>query len=325
MFTVVPSRFSGLKIEDDDDGFRKPKQKSRSNANSKPKTTTTTTPPVKTAAAPPPQSQPQAKKPKPKSQKTKNSSDAVQKEQWSKWQEKDTELVEKSYMNDLEQALLLSKLDFEANKTKYNQQEKESKASKDKKPKTLSLQEFQEKVSKELNEKQQQKKRQQEEAEYNRNYTFFEQIDLETKQILNKEQLKTLLQQNNANSAKARESKGKTDDLPAVEQPASELDLLKEENATLKEEITVLRDRYKKVVAMLKNGEMKEKTELMIEIEKLRKVQEDMTAEMTALYGQLEQAKSRTNQESKGKEKQASRRSVRFDAASEVQPESGTN
>uniref|UniRef100_A0A182PJ50 Enn protein n=1 Tax=Anopheles epiroticus TaxID=199890 RepID=A0A182PJ50_9DIPT len=318
MFTVVPSRFAGLKVEDDDDGFRKPKQKSRSSTSSKPKPTTAA--PVKSSAP----SQQQAKKPRQKPQKNKPSNEAIQQEQWSKWQEKDTELVEKSFMNDLEQALLLSKLDFEANKTKYNQLEKESKqlAAKDRKPKPLSLHEFQEKVRKELTEKQQQKKRQQDEAEYNRNYTFFEQIDLETKQILNKEQMKTLLQQ--SNSARTTEPT-KKDEQPRVEPPVSDVDLLKEENASLKAEIAVLRDRFKKVVAMLKNGEMKEKTELMIEMEKMRKVQEDMTAEMTALYGELEQAKSRTNQESKGKEKPANRRLVRFDASSEAQPESGTN
>ncbi|XP_052901873.1 G kinase-anchoring protein 1-like [Anopheles moucheti] len=298
MFTVVPSRFAGLKIEDDDDGFRKPKQKSKSAANNKPKTTS-----VKNTI---PQQTPQqpTKKPKPKPQKSKPSNESLQKEQWSEWQQKDTELVEKSYVNDLEQALLLSKLDFEANKSKYSQLEKESKQSamKDKKPKALSLQEFQEKVNKELNDRQQQKKRQQDEAEYNRNYTFFEQIDLETKQILNKEQLKQLLKQNSSMSSKTKESP-KKDISPAAEPSVSELDLLKVENLNLKEEIAVLRDRYKKVVTMLKNGEMKEKTELMIEIEKLRKVQEDMTAEMTALYGQLEQAKSRTNQDAKGKER----------------------
>uniref|UniRef100_A0A182VW34 Enn protein n=1 Tax=Anopheles minimus TaxID=112268 RepID=A0A182VW34_9DIPT len=303
MFTVVPSRFAGLKIEDDDDGFRKPKQKSKSTANTKPKSAS-----VKSTSPQQQTSQQQTKKPKPKPQKNKPTNETLQKEQWSEWQQKDTELVEKSYVNDLEQALLLSKLDFEANKSKYNQLEKDSKqlAGKDKKPKALSLQEFQDKVSKELNERQQQKKRQQEEAEYNRNYTFFEQIDLETKQILSKEQLKMLFQQNRSMSSKAKESP-KKDTSPAAEPSLSELDLLRVENLNLKEEITILRDRYKKVITMLKNGEMKEKTELMIEIEKLRKVQEDMTAEMTALYGQLEQAKSRTNQEAKGKERSTAR------------------
>ncbi|XP_035890645.1 G kinase-anchoring protein 1-A-like [Anopheles stephensi] len=303
MFTVVPSRFAGLKIEDDDDGFRKPRQKSKSNATTKPKAA-----PGKSSTAQQTAPQQQPKKPKPKPQKAKPSNDTMQEEQWSKWQQKDTELVEKSYVSDLEQALLLSKLDFEANKTKYNQLEREAKqsAAKDKKPKTLSLQEFQDKVSKELNEKQLQRKREQQEAEYNRNYTFFEQIDLETKQILNKEQMKALLKQNNSKSANSKESP-KEDNSPTAEPCLSELDLLKVENLNLKEEIAVLRDRYRKVVAMLKNGEMKEKTELMIEIEKLRKVQEDMTTEMTTLYGQLEQAKSRTNQEAKGKEKPTNR------------------
>uniref|UniRef100_A0A182R0C9 G kinase-anchoring protein 1 n=1 Tax=Anopheles farauti TaxID=69004 RepID=A0A182R0C9_9DIPT len=320
-------KFGELTFEEDDDGFRIPKQKSRFNNSSKFKVVAAPTKSTVSQQTPQQQQQQQQqpKKPKQKSHKNKSSTGAVQEEQWSKWQEKDTELVEKSYMNDLEQALLLSKLDFEANKTKYNQLEKEAKQSntKDKKSKTLSLQEFQEKVSKEVNEKQQQKKRQQEEAEYNRNYTFFEQIDLETKQILNKEQLKTLLQAS-AISAKAKESPKKEKSSP-VEPTVCEVDQLKEENLRLKEELLVLRDRYKKVVAMLKTGEMKQKTELMIEIEKLRKVQEDMTAEMTGLYVQLEQAKSRSSHDAKGKEKATNRRSVRFDASSENQSENVGN
>uniref|UniRef100_A0A182IQV5 Uncharacterized protein n=1 Tax=Anopheles atroparvus TaxID=41427 RepID=A0A182IQV5_ANOAO len=275
MVSIVPSRFAGLKIEDDDDEFRKPKQKPKTTASAKPK-------------------------PANKPQKAKTHNEAEQKEQWSKWQEKDSELVEKSYMTDLEQALLLSKLDFEANKTKYTQSEQEAKqlTGKVKKPKTFSLQEFQEQVSKDVSEKEQQRQIKQAEEEYNKHYSFFEQIDLETKQIVSKEQIKSLFQARDV-SACSKDAKENAKKVKQTQAAASEVDQLKAENVCLKEEIAVLRDKFKKVVSMLKSGEMKEKTELLVEIEKLKKTQEDMTAELTALYGELEQAKSKSNQDLK--------------------------
>lgn len=318
MATIVPSRFAGLKIEDDEEEFRKPKQKPKSTANTKPKVASNTKTTATSLSA-----QSQQKKQKPKPQKNKYANEAEQqeqKEQWSKWQEKDSELVEKSYMTDLEQALLLSKLDFEANKTKYLQAEQEAKqpTGKVKKPKTLSLQEFQEQVNKDVSEKEQQRQLKLAEEAYNKQYSFFEQIDLETKQIVSKEQIKSLFQARNVSSTASKDIKENGKKQKQVQAAINEVDQLKADNLCLREEIAMLRDRFKKVVSLLKNGEMKEKTELLIEIEKLKKVQEDMTAEMTALYGELEQAKSKSNQDnSKGKDKVTTRRSVRFDASSE--------
>ncbi|XP_053670860.1 G kinase-anchoring protein 1-B-like [Anopheles nili] len=316
MVTIVPSRFAGLKIEDDGDGFRKPKQKSKSKSTSK------TEAPVVKIAVPVPVAQKQPKKRKPKTKATK---ELIQKEEWLKWQQKDKELSEISYMNDLAQAVLLSKLDFEANKTKYLQMAKETRLpqARNKKPKTLSLQEFQVKVSKEMLEKQQQNKQHEEEVECNKN-TFFEQLELEIKQIQNKEQLKTFFQ-NVAESTNAKNVKEaiKKDAHLKAGAANKEMDQLKEENSSLKEEISLLRDRYKRVVGMLKHGEMREKTELMIEIEKLTKAQEDMIAEITVLYGQLEQAKSMSNQVIKTKP--TNRRSVRFGTLSVNQAENVVN
>lgn len=312
MVSIVPSRFAGLRIEDDDDDYVKPKQKQK------------TTPTQKTT---PGNNQKQAgnhqgqqsnqKKPKPKKPK-KPVSEAVQSEQWNKWQEKDTEIVDNHFEKDLEQALLLSKLDFEANKPKYDKNERELKqASKSKKSRPLSLQQFQTKVDKDTVEKEAQKQRKEEETEYNRKFTFFEQIDRETKQIIQKEQFKALV----ANREYGTESpSAENDETEPVALEATELDLLKAENAALKAEVETLRSKYKKIYSVLKSGEMKDKTELLIEIEKLKKTREDMTAEMTALYAQLEQEKSKVGStgHEKGKEKSSGRKSVRFDASSEV-------
>ncbi|XP_052867417.1 G kinase-anchoring protein 1-like [Anopheles cruzii] len=320
MVTLTSSRFVGLKIEDDEDEYRKPKQKSKPAASGAKQQQQS----VKNGVAGSKQTaQQQQKKQKPKAAKNKTLNEADQKEQWSQWQQKDSELLEKSYMTDLEQALLQSKLDFEANKTRYEEAEKteaskQQLAGKSKKAKTFSLHEFQEKVEKDIKQKEQQRQRRQAEEEYNKSYTFFEQIDLETKQIINKEQMKALFQTKalsgvTKNGKEASRKKGKG----TAPEPASELDLLKAENTTLKEELTVLRSRFKKIASVLASAEMKEKGQLLLEIDQLKKAQEDMTTEMTELYGELEQAKSRSNQDAKSKERGKSRKSGHFGSGPE--------
>lgn len=314
MVSIVPSRFAGLRIEDDDDDYVKPKQKQKNASDQK-----TATGSKQKQAGNHQQQQNNQKKPKPKKPK-KQIDPAAQTEQWDKWQEKDTEIVDNHFEKDLEQALLMSKLDFEANKTKYQKTERENKqASKSKKTRPLSLQQFQTKVDKDTVEKEVQRQRKEEETEYNRKFTFFEQIDREAKQIIQKEQFKALVANREYGTEQSPTEENDKPDSPPPE--ATEVDLLKAENAALKAELETLRAKYKKIYSVLKSGEMKDKTELLIEIEKLKKTREDMTTEMTALYAQLEQEKSKMGStgHEKGKEKSAGRKSVRFDASSEVQ------
>lgn len=316
MVSIVPSRFAGLRIEDDDDDYVKPKQKQKNASNQKTAPSASTGSKQKQAGT---QQQNNQKKPKPKKPK-KQINEAAQTEQWDKWQEKDTEIVDNHFEKDLEQALLMSKLDFEANKTKYLQAERETKqSSKSKKSRPLSLQQFQTKVDKDTVEKEVQRQRKEEETEYNRKFTFFEQIDRETKQIIQKEQFKALVANREYSTDQSPAEEDNKSDSPPPE--ATEVDLLRAENAALKTELDTLRAKYKKIYSVLKSGEMKDKTELLIEIEKLKKSREDMTTEMTALYAQLEQEKSKIGStgHEKGKEKNAGRKSVRFDASSEVQ------
>lgn len=124
MVSIVPSRFAGLRIEDDDDDHVKPKQQKQKT----PAIQKTITGNNQKQAGNHQGQQNNQKKPKPKKPK-KPVSDAAQSEQWNKWQQKDTELVENHFEKDLEQALFLSKLDFEANKVKYEKNEREAKHS----------------------------------------------------------------------------------------------------------------------------------------------------------------------------------------------------
>lgn len=311
MVSIVPSRFAGLRIEDDDDDYVKPKQKQKNTTNQK----TTNGNHSRQGGNHQGQQNNQKKAKKPK----KPVSEAAKSEQWNKWQEKDTQIVDNHFEKDLEQALLLSKLDFEANKTKYDKNEREAKQnSKSKKSRPLSLQQFQTKVDNDTVVKEVQRQRKNEETDYNRKFTFFEQIDRETKQIIQKEQFKALVANREYGTEDSQsEEIVKTESLL---QEATELDLLKEENSALKAELETLRAKYKKIYSVLKSGEMKDKTELLIEIERLKKTREDMTTEMTALYAQLEQEKSKviSTGHEKGKEKSSGRKSVRFDASSEV-------
>lgn len=315
MVTIVPSRFAGLRIEDDDEDHPKPKSKQKNTSNQKPAASSGNS---STKQAGNHQNQ---KKPKPKKPKKSSNDGAQKQEQWSKWQEKDSEIVESHYEKDLEQALLLSKLEFEANKTKYLKAEQEAKQSaKPKKSRPLSLQQFQSKVDKDSVEKEAERQRKADEVEYNKKFTFFEQIDREAKQTIQKEQYKSLVsnrEYNFSESSGADENKEPDDSSTKV---SSELDEIKAENAALRAELDLTRTKLKKVCSMLKKGEMKDKSELLIEIEKLKRTQEDMTSEMTALYGQLEQEKSKTGNSSheRGKERTGGRKSVRFDASSEL-------
>lgn len=74
--------------------------------------------------------------------------------QWEQWKAKDNEYVDGSYEQDLQNAILLSKLDYEEKKNIYKQNKKEATAEKKdnggkkKKNKSMSLEQFNSMLSK---------------------------------------------------------------------------------------------------------------------------------------------------------------------------------
>lgn len=103
------------------------------------------------------------------------------------------------------------------------------------------------------------------------------------------------------------------------------MEQLREENVKLRQELDALKEKIKKVGTVLKNAEVKEKVDLVMEIRNLKKTQEEMSNEMSKLYIELEQEKSRASHamqqhntagsDNKGS-RSALRKNVRFDEQS---------
>uniref|UniRef100_A0A336LMC9 CSON012008 protein n=1 Tax=Culicoides sonorensis TaxID=179676 RepID=A0A336LMC9_CULSO len=311
MVTIVPSRFAGLKIEDDDeDEWQKPKHTHKKNDNKNKQQT------------PANQNGKQPTKNKKPNQSKKKKAKGENEEQWKTWQERDNQLVENSYEKDLEHALLLSKLEFEEKKLESQKceksQEKKTKGGKSKKSQPMNLQQF----NTMLEEKDQVVSKPV--AEVPKKTNFFENINEEAKNIMLKEQMQIIGQ--TQKNKMPTESVQKTQVLEDTSsEPLSELEQLRQENAKLKQELDQLKEKSKKVSAILKNAEFKEKVELVLEIQNLKKAQQEMSNEMSKLYIELEQEKSRAshaiqsshsnNSDSKAF-RSSMRKSVRFDEQS---------
>lgn len=262
-------------------------------------------------------------------------------EQWKQWQERDKELVDNTYEKDLEHALLLSKLDLEEQKLETensdkNQEKKLKSGTKGKKHQPMNLHQF--------NQMLEEKDTKSSVPDQPKKSNFFDNINEQAKNILRKEELQSIgqTQKNKSKfcmnfkylfSLTASLFSVPTDFIPdklpvsSVELDTNqEMEQLRVENVMLKQELDALKEKCKKVATILKNAEVKEKVDLVLEIRNLKKTQEEMSNEMSQLYIELEQEKSRASQamqhhsntggsDNKGS-RSAMRKSVRFDEQS---------
>ncbi|KAK2583430.1 hypothetical protein KPH14_009409 [Odynerus spinipes] len=219
---------------------------------------------------------------------------ANEEQQWEQWKQKDSMAVEETYEQELHQAILLSKLDYEeqlVNSAKSDkEQEQCKKGGKKAKKSTMSLEEFnnmktntpqvpviatepEENKSKELD------------AE------FFERVEKEAKEEITKGKEKDIL--------KARLNKIDDDITSAqlrveVENRDKIINKLRQEVGTLKEELTQVKERNTKLYQILSHGEMKDKASVLAEVAKLQEIRDELTSEVTSLHAQLEQERSKT-------------------------------
>lgn len=286
MATAVPSRFAVLSIEDDDYKPKKPqKSASTSKTNRKGK-------------GDKPKQQQQQQQPKKddkkKQSKGKKKKSANEEQQWEQWKQKDSMAVEETFEQDLHQAILLSKLDYEeqlVNAAKTDkEQEQCKKGGKRSKKATMSLEEFnnmktnttqvpvivmepEENKSKELDPE------------------FFDRVEKEAKKEITKGKEKDIL--------KARLNKMDDDITLAqlrveVENKDKTIDQLRQEVETLKEELTQVKERNTKLYQILSHGEMKDKASVLAEVAKLQDIRDELTSEVASLHAQLEQERSKT-------------------------------
>lgn len=96
-----------------------------------------------------------------------------------------------------------------------------------------------------------------------------------------------------------------------------EINRLNSQITTLQKDYSEIKFRYKRLCELLHIGEVREKCQMLVQIDKLTEAQTQSQAEIVSLSAQLEQEKSKVHAMKEGKfvkEKKA----VKFDANSEV-------
>uniref|UniRef100_A0A2A4K2T3 G kinase-anchoring protein 1 n=1 Tax=Heliothis virescens TaxID=7102 RepID=A0A2A4K2T3_HELVI len=318
---VVQSRFAGLKIEDDDyppsDNQKSKKTKvnpaKKIDPSKKPKTIIT--------------------KPQPVPKKKKSKQQPVSADQWELWKQKDEEMVDGNFESELQQAILLSKLDFEEKKDVYKQSKKEAEiekkvieqsskanAKKQKKKNVMSLDQFNDMMNGGEDVKfnhVDEKCLQEDPKSPDKDTEFFERVKTETKNELLKDKINDRVKNRQPASD---EIITRVQFADALERKDREIAKLKEEVVSLKQELFTVKCRNKKLCNILGQGEMKDKAEVLVEVERLRSVQAELTAELASLHTDLEKERSKNTDPRNNKDKKhtAKKKNIRFDVSSEA-------
>ncbi|XP_049821230.1 G kinase-anchoring protein 1 isoform X2 [Aethina tumida] len=277
----VPSRFACLKIEDDE--FRPVVNKNSKKKNDKKPTNANTN-----------------KKPNKQvtnGQQKKKSKAKQEDKQWEEWKKKDDELVNDHYQQDLQCAILQSKLEFEQKKRNPPVvQITEVSTLKKKKSKTMSLDEFLEQRT--VNENVAPKD---DDVDPN----FFDKISATVKKELTKEEI----------NAKRWERERNIDEVISLAQYQAKYEQEKEKNATLTKELeiahkelAIVKARNATLCSLLSQGEMKDKASVLLELEKVTTMKEDLTEEVGKLHKLLEQERSKANANNGDKNKEKSKK-----------------
>nr|CAH7722383.1 unnamed protein product [Callosobruchus chinensis] len=284
MDIAVPSRFSCLKIEDDEFitvGSRQSAQQS-----TRKKVETKAQAAKKTSQKANQKQVCQGYKTVQQngaSKKSKSKSKSENTKQWEEWKKKDDEYVTENFEQDLQCALLQSKLDFETQKKNsvsviMTTQDKHKK----KKTKTMSLDQFLD------NSPNKDKGMPKSEVDND----FFEKAISSAKEEVKRERVEE----------KRRQRANNIEEIITLAQCQEKLEKEKQINEELRKEleeaktiITTVKKRNKTLCGMLSQGEMKDKAAVLLELEKLTTVKEELTEEVTRLHKLLEQERSSKN------------------------------
>ncbi|XP_026638916.1 G kinase-anchoring protein 1 isoform X2 [Microtus ochrogaster] len=231
-------------------------------------------------------------------------------ENWQEWRQRDEQLTSEMFAADLEKALLLSKLEYEEHKQDYESIENASTQSKgvnkkDKRktqqgkdrPLTVSLKDFQcedhnSKKTEESNSSQ----------TLSHDGGFFNRLEDDVHKILIREKRREQLTEHNG-----------TENCPApehiqevglkdgkIERLKLELERKDAEIQKLKAVITQWEAKYKEVKArngqllkMLQEGEMKDKAEILLQVDESQSIKNELTVQVTSLHAALEQERSK--------------------------------
>ncbi|KAM9857836.1 G kinase-anchoring protein 1 isoform 2-T2 [Aulostomus maculatus] len=235
-------------------------------------------------------------------------------EGWQQWKQRDEQITTELYEADLEKALILSKLEYEQQKQNSaipsspkarggkegggKKEKKKNQQTKDKK--TVSLQDFQA----EGNADHMSRKQEKEEARVAnpalgtvQEERFFNKLEDDVTRIIQREKRRE--QYANSQGQEVNTSTEHEAD-PRAEQLKYELEKKDQEIDKLKKTISQWEGKYKEVKArnsqllkMLQQGEMKDKAEILQQVEDLLHIKEELSLQVTSLHAALEQEKSK--------------------------------
>lgn len=316
MAAILPSRFAVLKVEGEDPEDAKPVKKpqpaksgsagDRNSVTAKPK------PKKKKKAA---ETQAKARPAAPHAGQPEDQSG-----DWESWKRRDDQFVSDVYEQDLQQALLLSRLDYEEKKDFYEAQQKEAtianvitpgsrgNASKNKKKNTttkkdkkttMSLDEFNQLAGasssvelgyepeiREVPDTRNNEKRQLSPPKE----AIFEQVVKDAKNILSREQRMEELKSKQPFLAEQVRTLQFQDELEKKDQ---QIATLKKHIEALTAELKVVKLRNKQLCNILAQGEMQDKAEILRDFEEVTQVKDELTQQVTELHAALEQERSK--------------------------------
>lgn len=230
-------------------------------------------------------------------------------ENWQEWRQKDEQLTSEMFEADLEKALLLSKLEYEEHKKEYENADATSTQSKimnkkDKrknhqgkdKPLTVPLKDFQSedhiKKTEELMSSQ----------SLSHDGGFFNRLEDDVHKILIREKRREqLTEYNGTDNGVAHENNQEVVLKDGrIERLKLELERKDVEIQKLKNVVTQWEAKYKEVKArnaqllkMLQEGEMKDKAEILLQVDESQSIKNELTIQVTSLHTALEQERSK--------------------------------
>ncbi|XP_018421858.1 PREDICTED: G kinase-anchoring protein 1 isoform X2 [Nanorana parkeri] len=226
-------------------------------------------------------------------------------EDWQQWQQRDEQLTSDMFEADLEKALILSKLQYEEQKKENDSGENVSPQSKrvgkkDKrknlqgkdKPLTVSLKDFQS--------EEQHAKKTESPPMLPHDRGFFNKLEDDVTKILLKEKRKeqtTDVTESISTPDYSMErvlKDGRTELLKLeIEKKDTEIQHLKSIISQWEAKYKEVKARNAQVLKMLQEGEMKDKAEILLQVDELLTIKHELTLQVTTLHAALEQERSK--------------------------------
>ncbi|XP_077377065.1 G kinase-anchoring protein 1 isoform X3 [Festucalex cinctus] len=230
---------------------------------------------------------------------------------WQQWKQRDEQMTSEMYEADLEKALIMSKLEYEQKKQQGGSnnnasspksrkdgggKEKKKKNPQAKDKKTVSLQDFQAEGRAEHAHRRQEKEEAANSAlRLGQDERFFNKLEDDVNQIVQREKRR---KQYNGRADGDASAEHEPD--PRAEQLKYDLEKKDLEIRELKKTIAQWEVKYKEVKArngqllkMLQQGEMKDKAEILQQVQELLHIKEELSSQVTLLHTALEQERSK--------------------------------